>query len=143
MKKHVIVMLVIMPVLIYGQTGGLVRITGFPDNVLQYQRVEGGSDSVFCVIIPGQHGNYLFIDGTWQRWDQWPVQSVDTGDPIIRLIKLWDEYAAKCRADSVEEITTLIHDQGIVSVIGSHWVHEEPTFQGFMEFIRLKMRREE
>lgn len=74
---------------------------------------------------------------------------------VISFVKLYDEYKQECEADSTEiEVggywdvvkTEKVNDYGVYSgydvFVPRHkvWKHREPTFDGFMEFLKGKTK---
>ena len=78
-------------------------------------------------------------------------------DAINILLTVYDEYKAECYADStliktvvsqapdVEPDSTGLYDYSKVLTVNAvyqtetKWVHREPTFQGYIEFLRKKV----
>lgn len=69
-------------------------------------------------------------------------------DILMCFDVLWDQYSAECWADSEEvenvlwvPVETRARITGGDYFLGSAWRHAEPTFPGFMEFLRRRRGR--
>ena len=73
-------------------------------------------------------------------------ENVYVAAPIIRLLQFYDEYEKECYADSMQVsgwvfITTEEYDYGVCAGYDGYetwWDHKEPTFKGFIKFLRNK-----
>ena len=62
------------------------------------------------------------------------------------MVGLYDDYATECYADSEEvDIGYRIYGDENGELIArreSRWIHAEPTFQGFMEYLRKRLEEQ-
>lgn len=135
--KTLVMLLCLFPAIAVGQSGTITDSSkGWLPLPLQYTS---------RILVP----TYIFDDDT--------VRVIIEGDTattrgnhisvcaILAFLREWDKYKAECCVDSTE------YDTGNCAIFwlngkevwrhdGKYWIHTPPTFDGFMEHIRRRLK---